>query len=297
MKLKNDYINLDNLNDTKIFYVFYLNMKLYYPNLNRNISFKSRNKNIRKADDIQRRARQVFPVLSSSYIDEFYLSGNQKEAGTEKDLVFRKLLKKVDTKILAIREVAKNRNKYRSIANNKNNGALYVSTLQSLKLLKAGNCQECAMAVLAALAANGFYNSKRVSLALELSYVDKKTGECVYKNTYPIDHSFVVTSLDKNMQDERDLIVIDSWLGFTDSVSGAKNRFKSFFTNDRYNSILSYNKSMFKLFMRGLSRDSFNFDDYELRKNFKFFDSDHYNADDFKNLGLYSQEIYRDLII
>ena len=42
------------------------------------LSFKAHKKEIRDTDDIQRQARKTFPFISSSYVDEFYLTAGKK---------------------------------------------------------------------------------------------------------------------------------------------------------------------------------------------------------------------------
>ena len=272
-------------------------MKLYYQNLNNSISFKSKNKNVRKADDIQRRARHVFPVLSSSYIDEFYSSTKIKRNNNQISIKANQLLKKVDSRISAIRKLAKKKDASNSKYSWIDDNIPYTKILDGVKLLKAGNCEECAKVVLAALSANGYYNSQRVSLAVDISYINKKTGECEYNCVEPIDHSFVITSLDNDNPKKNDYVVIDSWLGFADSISGAKARFKQVFDNKALQNLLSFHRSMFRLNKFEQSGTRINFDDYQQREKFVFYSSDNYTPEDFKDLGLYSRIMYENLLL
>lgn len=270
-------------------------MKILPSNHLNNINFSSRNKNIRRADDIQRAARNTFPVLSPSYIDEFYLSTKMKNE-VPVNMQARTLFKKADNKLTALRTVSKAPEKYGLELMPYEKETPYAHLLNGMELLKIGNCEECAVAALAALTANGYYNSQRVSLGMEIQYVDKKTGKIEYKEIEPLDHSFVITSLDNENPKEKDKIVVDPWMGFTDSVSGAKARFKQIYGEKELHNIFSYHRSMFRVNMAMKTGNVIDYNDYELRSNFIFYPSDMYTKEDLKDLGLYARIMYSDLV-
>ena len=271
-------------------------MKIKSENYSKNINFYSRNKNVRKADDIQRRARNVFPVLSPSYIDEFY-SSTRLINNLPINLQARMIFKKIDRKLTALRKVTKEPGKYGieepSFLRETPNATL----LNNIQLLRVGNCEECAATVLAALAANGYYNSQKVYLGLEVQYIDKKTGEISYNEVEPLDHSFVITTLDKENPKEKDKIVIDSWLGFADSISGANARYKKMYKQEDLDNILSYHRSIFRLNMAIKTGKTIDFNDYELHSNIVFYPASSLTENELKQLGTYSRIMYNDLVL
>lgn len=271
-------------------------MKIKSQNYSKSINFYSRNKNIKKADDVQRRARLVFPALSPSYIDEFYSSTrllNETPINTQA----RRIFKKIDKKLTTLRKITKEPDKYGVEQTPLQKKTPYGLLLSNMNLLKVGNCEECAATVLAALAANGFYNSQKVYLGLEIKYTDKKTGETKYREIEPLDHAFVVTTLDKENPTEKDKIVIDSWLGFADSTSGANARYKQMYKKEELDNILSYHRSMFRLNMAIETGKTIDLNNYQLRTNFIFYPADNNSIDEMKELGIYSALIYDDLIL
>ena len=271
-------------------------MKIKSQDYSKSINFHSRNKNIRKADDIQRRARSEFPILSPSYIDEFY-SSTKLINGNPVNIKARKIFKKIDKKLTALRKITKEPDKYGVEQTPIQMKTPFGLLLNCINLLKVGNCGECATTVLAALAANGFYNSQKVYLGLEIQYIDKKTGEIKYREIEPLDHAFVVTTLDKENPKKKDEIVIDSWLGFADSISGAKARYKQMYKQEELDNLLSYHRSMFRLNMAIETGKTIDFNDYKLRTNFIFYPANNSSIEDMRDLGIYSAIMYDNLIL
>ena len=64
-------------------------------------SFKAKNQNIRKADDIQRTARNNFPFISPSYCDAFYKT--RKNWTPEINEKYENVVTRADRKLSAIR--------------------------------------------------------------------------------------------------------------------------------------------------------------------------------------------------
>ena len=161
-----------------------------------NPSFKSKNQNIRKADDIQRTARCNFPFVSPSYCDAFYKTS--KNWSPEIKDKYEKVIKRADKKITAIRSLSAESAFEGTTFDEKNLNAPIFQTLRGIKLLKVANCHECAALTIAALTANGIYDVKRVNLEAEFQYINKETGEVEYKATEPIDHTTVIAKMGKD---------------------------------------------------------------------------------------------------
>ncbi len=254
--------------------------------------FGAKNKNIRKADDIQRASKQAFPMLSPSYVDEFYLSTKMKKNDAENPTA-RKYFKKLDRKLTALRTVAKNlQYPVASMTH-----PPYENILTGVKLMKVGNCEECADAVLATLFANGYYNSDKMYLYCETEYINKQTGKSEYKDADPLDHAFVITSLDKDNPKEKDKIIIDSWLGFADSTSAAKGKYKQVFGDTQLRELASKHRSLFRLNKYMETGTFINYDDYEMRQHFVFKPVDKLKQEEKEYLGFYSRVMYDNTIL
>lgn len=273
-------------------------MKITLNNNYISASFKARNKDIRKADDIQRASRRAFPILSPSYADEFYktIQSNKENQTNEKAV---KQFKRLDRKLTALRTTAANmRMPFYSITH-----PPYESSLNAVKIMKTGNCEECAEAALAALYANGYYNSDKMYLEYETEFINKKTKKSEYKETDNLDHAIVITTLGNKNPKEKDRIVVDNWLGFSDSISGAKGRYKQIFGDKYLDDITSKHRSLFRL-NKYIETGSFiDFNDYELRQNFKFTpvselkSSERLTQEDKENLGFYSRIFFQETVL
>ena len=184
--------------------------------------FQGRKQTIKNADSVLRTSKETFPFVSSTYIRSFYLSAKPQSKNYEKAL-------KTTSAIAADINTTRNRASYAEcfdeIEDNRRLVAPYISTINSSSFSKTGNCQEQARAMLAVLAANGYYNSKYTSLVFDVSIINKITHKMVYREDIDLKHAFVLT--DMNKEKERN-VVIDPWLGFADSKEGAMDRYKSF---------------------------------------------------------------------
>ncbi len=198
-------------------------------------SFSARNKEIRTADAIERKTKAEFPMLSQTYIDSFYRS-------RDKGPVVSKQLQ-MQSKIKEMRRIAANPEAYgHKVSSPFERNTLYPNNLNAIKSLKMGNCRENAMAAVAVLLANGYYNSERTLLMYKVDFVNKETGELESSGLYPLDHSFAVS--DMNRGGKKD-IVIDPWLGFADSKSGAIARFKQIYSEEDYKEAISILRGLF----------------------------------------------------
>lgn len=257
------------------------------------ISFKAHKKEIRDADDIQRQARKTFPFISSSYVDEFYLTAD-KNKFEKKNQRAREISDKLYAKLRVGRNIVKYPFLYGLRVSDFEKEIPYAMVLSTLPLIKTGNCHECAVASLAALTANGYYDSHKIDLMLETQLINKKTGEVENTTLDSLDHSFVVSSMGKNSDKEEDQVVLDSWLGFADSVSGAKARFKQIYSDDYLDEIYKKNRSLYRL-EKAKQGEAIFFDDYECKQKMVFKRSDPFTEKQMQDLGLYSRIIHEQL--
>ncbi len=267
-------------------------MKINLIQLNKFQTFGAKNKKIRDADDIMRISVNEFPRLSSTYIDTFYLS-TQNEQKSPLHHLAKYISNKVHSKIMAQREVIKKRTSANSAV------MPYALTLAGVEKNKTGNCEEAAICALAALTANGIYNSRRMLLYLQTDFIDKKSGECVYSGQSPLDHSFVITTMSDLKLDEakdKDIVVVDPWLGFTDSLSNAKARFKQIYDVTNLDYINEYQKSAFKLKITEQTHKVPNLADYDIKQKLILVNADKYNENDMKQLGNFMKVYYDGLV-
>lgn len=257
-----------------------------------NLTFSARNKDIRKADDIQRHSRQVFPMLSPTYIDEFYISAKQ-EKDTPK-------IQYLNNEMTAEINAARKSHKLKSMT--EDNGLcshpmanFYLYTLLNLTKNKIGNCKEASIATIGMLASKGYYDSHKVNLVLRNEFINKQTKKVEFSSEIPLDHAFVITSLnEESRQDDNNKIVLDSWMGFADSVSGAKNRYKHLFTEDKLAKLKQQSIETFKTHLK-LYGEEFDMDKYEMRHNFVFNRSDNLTQKDMKEFGMFVKMMEKDI--
>ena len=143
-------------------------------------TFSAKKKEIKKADDIQRKSKEIFPMFSPAYLNEFYvLNGKGMDP---KQVRTRQIAQRIVFKINAGRDYDDYDNRYSFIVNRKETP--FIRTLERIKKEKIGNCHEASITAMAALAANGYTDAKRASLKLRGEFVDKKTNKVVYSKIY-----------------------------------------------------------------------------------------------------------------
>lgn len=260
---------------------------------NMNIQFKpsfcSRNKNVQKADNIQRKAKNVFPSLSPTFMDTFYCStkSTDPEVQTKSD----KLITHLDKKITILRRMVDNKpSKFLNEEDRKIDAAIF-RILRGVKILKTANCQECAAITIAALAANGIYNASRERLMLDLNYINKETGEIEYSAEIPIDHTSVRTQIGQ------DNIIIDGWMGFALSESEAIAKYKQTLLNDNIKPELSLHRSLFRLEKAEQGKLINPDTDYNLQTRLKFVKCEEASEEYMQDIGYYTRCFYPDLIL
>ena len=267
--------------------VFNQNMKISF-----NPSFKSRNQSIKKADDIQRTARNNFPYTSPTYCDAFYKT-SKKWSSEIKDK-YERVITRADKKLSAIRDLSAESAFEGVTFDERNLNAPIFQTLRGIKLLKVANCHECAALSIAALTANGIYDVKRVNLQAEFQYVNKETGEIEYKATEPIDHTTVIAKIGEGKKDE---VVVDTWLGFADDVSGAKGKFKQILWDSDIREKARLHRSLFRV--EKIQKDGILIDpdkDYTLHTKINFKEAEKTSQEDMRLIGYYTKCCYPELI-
>lgn len=257
--------------------------------LKNNISFGAKNPKIRKADDIMRQAKRVYPLVSSTYIDTFYSNGDARKAKLKKSVVRR-----ITDTIRTARDTYLSRNPafYDFSLKNEQQNVLHNVLLHCIGKTKAGNCSENAALAVAALAANGIYDTKCVSLYMGVEYLNPKDNTVLYKNRFPLDHAFVLTSMGENPSGNIDihddkLIVVDPWLGFADSVPAAKVKFDQYLC--RKEDIAEYREVEDRLFTLAMYKKGKNIqpEDCKVNYSFIFIDNDSSMKCERENLGMH----------
>ena len=250
-----------------------------------NISF-GKNQYLKNGDDIQRHARKSFPAFSPTYADTFYHKKTKEspilekkviEVNTARDCVNLMTISGLNTTRVGT-EIPQ------------------ILTLNNLELRKKGNCEEFSIATLATLLANGYTDSERKYLCLRTEFINKETGQTEYYEVDSLDHALVVSSLGKNSKDEKDLYVIDSWLGFADTIQGAKTRYKNISDQrGKLSKICSKRRSDFRL--KKLLRDDVlvDTDKYEQKCTLFFKDADSDVKKVNQDLQKYVNLMYRNL--
>ncbi len=250
------------------------------------IPFRARNKEARKADDIQRRTRASFPMISSTYAADFYSVFNKdiNDIDPDSKMLFRILESKIkqarsDAQIIGLLSGA-------SVYNEN-----YKIVLNQVLKHKVGNCEENAKAALSVLFANGFYNSSRVGLEYEIKFIDKQTGEPAYSISKDLNHSFAITDLNTCKKQD---IIIDPWLGFADNKQGACARFKGIYKKDLDEFENEAKEKFYGLFHL---KEGFKLEDYEIRREFIFPMRERMSATQKQEIGEYVKNVYPETVL
>ena len=268
-------------------------MKITFTQPYTNPSFTAKKKEIKKANDIQRKAKQLFPMFSPAYLNEFYiLNGRGMDP---KQVRTRQIAQRIVYKINAGRDYDDYDSRYSFIANRKETP--FIRTLSRIKKEKIGNCHEASITAVAALAANGYTNTKRASLKLQGEFVDKKTNKVVYSKTYDVDHTFAITTMNKDNPTKNDYIIVDPWFGFADSISSAKQRYAQIVNPEKHKSDLNDSFSLFRVDHFQQTGELLDKSDLDIRFKITFKEEKEYTEDDIKALGTYTRMMYPHLCL
>ena len=247
-------------------------------------SFGTKKPEIRKADDIQRKTREVLPFFSPSYAQNYYSSCKKEGEATDLRLIQAEKLYKLRC------------DRYKDQTPNTSFLSVVQKTFQDTKQKGLANCGEAAIITMSTLIANGFPNTHRCAVILNTSLIDKKTNKEVFSKDFDLDHACTVTTMDKNPSIDKPYIVVDSWNGFADSTSGAVSRYirllsKSDLRNYTLSTIESYKKAS-----KIKRRLNCNPNDFIIRHNIDFAIIDSPGKVDEKNIRRLIKTQYPDLI-
>ena len=145
---------------------------------------------------------------------------------------------------------------------------------------------------MATLAANGINDAKRISLEQKSEYVDKKTNKVVFSKNYDLDHTVVVSAMGKENPKEKDLIILDSWMGFADSISGAKDKYARFIDENKNKSDFNDSFSLFRIDHFQETGEFLDKNDCYIRHRIVFKDEEKHSEDELKELGRYARMMY-----
>ncbi|MBR6163420.1 hypothetical protein IKQ26_05995 [bacterium] len=176
-------------------------------------SFGTKKPEIRKADDIQRKTREVFPFFSPSYAENYYTT-----CKTNYDA--RHLTSNQAKKLYDLRC-----ERYKDQTLRTPFTTVLQKTINDVRKKGLANCGEAAIITMSTLIANGFPNTHRCAVVLNTSLIDKKTKKEVFSREFDVDHACTITTMDTNPRMDKPYIVVDSWNGFADSTSGAVTRY------------------------------------------------------------------------
>ena len=130
-----------------------------------------------------------------------------------------------------------------------------------------------------------------------MEYIDKKTNKVVFSKTYDIDHTFVLSAMGKENPKEDDYIVLDSWMGFADSISGAKDRYARFIDENKNKSDFNDSFSLFRIDHFQETGEFLNKNDCYLKNKIVFKDEEKFSKEDIQSLGRYARMMYPHLCL
>ena len=254
------------------------------------LNFQSRNRNIRQADDIQRNVRMCFPMMSPTYMDIFYNCHKRVTPDNTRYVRAEEIVDKIDKRISFLRDMfSPDKAKSYNISSD--------SELDVIKKIKIGNCGERAATVVAGLAANGIYDVETASLHMELKYINKKTGECEYSAQEPVDHMLVIANLEPENKDENNKVVIDSWMGFADSMSGAMQKYKAIYNEKQLKDKLKFHRSMFRVNYAEKYNKIVDYNDFYLSTKLFFKPEEKFDENQLQMLGINLRLKYPELVV
>ena len=254
-------------------------------------SFSSRKKEVKDADHILRRTKQVFPLVSPTYIDSFYgsIDISNPYAGSKSS---RYVNAKQDT-IAVIREMQQFPSHYQDNLSDEDIQTPYGVTLSRIKKDKAGNCLENSIAALTALYANGYTNSNLASVKLKVGFQNPETGEIDAVYYMPMDHSVAVTDMNKGGKKN---IVIDPWLNFADTKDRAIAKYKSMYEMREISEAKSWAKYYFGLEL-ARKNSALKISDYIPVVNFELLENKDLEPEEIKKIQAYAKKHFEELLI
>lgn len=264
-------------------------MKIFRCSLGYNSpAFCSRKSSVQKADDIQRQTRKTFPMISPTFVDAFY---RIDKYSAEDKIRAERISDNIHRKIIDARERELYPDYYGIEQTALQKDTPYSLILTMVRDLKLGNCKENAKAAVAILCANGYMNSQRAELFLQVNIVNKKTKKVEYTECTPLDHSFAIT----DMNTEKDLdIVVDPWLGFADTKDRAIAKFKAMYDEKDFYEPKSYCKYRFfsSKYEKG---ENVKMDDYEIKTKMVILPAESLSKKELENLYYFAKLINKNI--
>ncbi len=107
--------------------------------------------------------------------------------------------------------------------------------LENVKKSKLGDCGESTAITLASLIANGYENFKVGLLLFDIEIRNKKNKEVIAKRFYNTTHECVIINASTpnishdNKKQNKDAIILDSWIGFCGNIQQAFDKFHETF--------------------------------------------------------------------
>lgn len=280
----------------KNFYVFSISiMKITFCPKNQYIqSFSAKNPSVRKADDIQRKTRTTFPFFSPCYADWYYRSCASSYTGKSSADYIRHwdnvdTLERKIAKLNCIRD-----NRIEELSGRHDFTSKVQQTIKDIQTYGLANCEEAATLTMASMIANGFNDTHKCRLNILTEIIDRETGEVKYGNKDSLDHVLVISKTDKGED-----IVIDSWYGFADSLSGAKGRYtqltdKQKISKSRYKTINNF-KRMYQYKYQSANK-TFDMNNFDVKQHIDFEIKESASKQDSENLKILYQKTYPGLI-
>ncbi len=228
-------------------------MKIQQCNNFNNINFSGNKEKIKKADDMMRLSKKLFPSTSLTHIREYRTFDDDVSEDDYTD-AYKRLVEKISLVRNLLPPSWKDSDEYESESQALRektavNESYYfgvnreLSLLSKIKEMKVANCDENVRCAIAVFAANGIYNAVPVSLYLNVRFINKK-GEVQYETDKKLDHKCMLTSLDnKDVSKKEYKYVVDPWLTFASSKEKAIDYYYGYFDKTiekKYNEAKDY---------------------------------------------------------
>lgn len=184
--------------------------------LNNNITFTSKNIEIRQADKIMRNLMNEYPVCSTSRVKYYNI--------VQKDQSLISKTRSMYNKLQTIREKLFEFNESTEIFN---------QTLKSVKDSKNANCKELSIMARVAFLANGYKDNRLESLRLH--YKTENSFLPPIFASERLDHQVLIINAGKNAKLDnpatfsKHAFIVDPWAGICDYVANVFNHYKGTF--------------------------------------------------------------------
>lgn len=239
-------------------------------------AFSAKSKEIRKADDIQRKTRTEFPFFSPHYAKVYFPTTVSNRIG--KKISYDKT-KKLDC-------MRKERYEFETSLPEEVRKVIKDTVRE-----KIANCGEAALITMSTLLANGYTDTHRCAVILSNEVVDKKTGDLYFLENYDLDHACVVSTMAK-AGEKKPYIVLDSWHGFADSLSSSRARYLQLTKKEELD---EYKDATIAAFEEK-KKKKFDFEKYEVRQKINFEILDSTTEQDDKSIKNIFKKQYKQLI-